>query len=187
VLEVRWVSADGTVVKGGGPTVKNVSGYDLCRLFVGSLGTLGLLAETVLRTRPLPVASQWFTTEDDPFRLAAALYRPVSVLWDGTTTWVLLEGHPADIADAQRGHGLREANGPPPRPPQRWSMQPGDLARLSAGDGAFVAEIGVGIVHRATPAPSPAATPVLADLHRRVKDAFDPFGRLAPGRRPLAA
>jgi glycolate oxidase FAD binding subunit len=188
VLEVRWVSADGTVVKGGGPTVKNVSGYDLCRLFVGSLGTLGLLAETVLRTRPLPAVSQWFTTDGDPFHLGAALYRPVSLLWDGTTTWVLLEGHPDDIAATQRAHGLREAGGPPPRPPHRWSMQPGDLAHLSAGeDGSFLAEIGVGIVHRTAPAPAPVPSPVLADLHRRVKEAFDPYGRLAPGRRPLAA
>ena len=41
VLEVRYVSAEGAVVKAGGPTVKNVSGFDLCRLLVGSLGTLG--------------------------------------------------------------------------------------------------------------------------------------------------
>ena len=39
VLEVRFVTADGRLVKGGGPTVKNVSGYDLPRLLVGSLGT----------------------------------------------------------------------------------------------------------------------------------------------------
>ena len=52
LLEVRYVSAEGTVVKAGGPTVKNVSGFDLCRLLVGSLGTLGVLAEVVLRTRP---------------------------------------------------------------------------------------------------------------------------------------
>ena len=37
--------ADGRVVKGGGPTVKNVTGYDLPRLFVGSLGTLGVLVQ----------------------------------------------------------------------------------------------------------------------------------------------
>ena len=54
VLEVRYVSADGRLIKGGGPTVKNVSGYDLPRLFVGSLGTLGIIAEVVLRTRPVP-------------------------------------------------------------------------------------------------------------------------------------
>ena len=39
VLEVRFVTADGRLVKGGGPTVKNVSGFDLPRLLVGSLGS----------------------------------------------------------------------------------------------------------------------------------------------------
>jgi NAD dependent epimerase/dehydratase family enzyme len=47
VLEVRFVNAAGKVVKAGGPVVKNVTGYDLCRLLVGSVGTLGFLAEVV--------------------------------------------------------------------------------------------------------------------------------------------
>ena len=52
VLEVRFVTADGRLVKGGGPTVKNVTGYDLPRLFVGSFGTLGVLVQVTLRCRP---------------------------------------------------------------------------------------------------------------------------------------
>ena len=43
VLEVVFVTAAGRVVRGGGPTVKNVTGYDIPRLFVGSLGTLGIV------------------------------------------------------------------------------------------------------------------------------------------------
>ena len=39
VLEVRFVNAAGDLVKGGGPTVKNVSGFDIPRLVVGSFGT----------------------------------------------------------------------------------------------------------------------------------------------------
>ena len=54
VLEVRFVTADGRLVKGGGPTVKNVTGYDLPRLLVGSLGTIGVLAQVTLRCRPRP-------------------------------------------------------------------------------------------------------------------------------------
>ena len=41
----RFVSAEGRVVKDGGATVKNVRGFDLCRLLVGSWGTLGFLGE----------------------------------------------------------------------------------------------------------------------------------------------
>ena len=104
--KARYVSADGRVIKAGGPTVKNVSGYDLCRLLVGSLGTLGLIGEVVLRTRPRrPRLGGTGTT--DPFALAATLYRPDAVLWDGTTTWLLLEGHPGDVE--QQGAIARRA------------------------------------------------------------------------------
>jgi FAD/FMN-containing dehydrogenase len=131
VLEVRFVSADGTVVKAGGPTVKNVSGFDLCRLLVGSVGTLGLLAEVVLRTRPLPAAERWVAGEADPFTLVRRLHRPASVLWDGTTTWVLLDGHPADVEAQAALAGLADAPGPPELPPHRWSLRPSDLRSLA--------------------------------------------------------
>lgn len=190
VLEVRYVSAEGAVVTAGGPTVKNVSGFDLCRLLVGSLGTLGLLAEVTLRTRPLPVTERWVTGEVDPFALAQTLARPASVLWDGTTTWVLLAGHPDDVAADAADHGLVDASGPPPLPPHRWSLRPGDLRDLAAGDpatGGFVAQVGVGVVHAAVPPPRRSVDPAVAALHRRIKHLFDPTGRLSPGRDPLAA
>ena len=44
LLQARYVSSTGEVVTAGGPTVKNVSGFDLCRLLVGSWGTLGFSA-----------------------------------------------------------------------------------------------------------------------------------------------
>lgn len=186
VLEVRYVSAEGRLVKGGGPTVKNVSGYDLPRLFVGSLGTLGVIAEVVLRTRPVPTCEQWFTAEGvDPFALARRLYRVSSVLWDGGTTWALLEGHPADVKEQARSSQLREADPSslPPLPEHRWSLAPSALpALVDDGNGPFVAEVGVGVVHRTVPQPHRAVDPAIAALTVRVKAAFDPTGRLAPGR-----
>ncbi|MET0910575.1 MAG: FAD-binding protein, partial [Ilumatobacteraceae bacterium] len=99
LLQVRYVSADGRIVNGGGPTVKNVTGFDLPRLMVGALGTLGLLAEVILRTNPVPPAAVWLASGDaDPFVVRDAVLRPGAVLWDGTTTWMQLEGHAADIA-----------------------------------------------------------------------------------------
>jgi glycolate oxidase FAD binding subunit len=186
VLEVRYVSAEGRLVKGGGPTVKNVSGYDLPRLFVGSLGTLGVIAEVVLRTRPVAPREQWFTAEGvDPFALARGLYRVASVLWDGTSTWVLLEGHPRDVDDQARIAGLRtiDASFLPPLPKHRWSLAPAALRGMRDDDnGPFVAEIGVGVAHRELPQPSRVVDPTIAALAARVKNAFDPTGRLAPGR-----
>jgi glycolate oxidase FAD binding subunit len=57
VIGVTMIRADGVVARGGGKVVKNVAGFDLPRLLSGSLGTLGLVAEVVLRLHPLPEAS----------------------------------------------------------------------------------------------------------------------------------
>jgi glycolate oxidase FAD binding subunit len=191
LLEAVVVSADGRVVKAGGPTVKNVSGYDLCRLLVGSLGTLAFVAEVVLRTRPLPRSERWLAGEADPLALVERLYRPAAVLWDGTTTWVLLDGHPDDVAAQAELAGLAEADGPPDIPgPHRWSLRPSELPALGTGSGPgpgrFVAEVGVGVVHAERPPPPRPADDRVVDLHRRIKAVFDPGGRLNPGRDPLA-
>ncbi|MDB5084390.1 MAG: FAD-binding oxidoreductase [Bacilli bacterium] len=54
VIGMRIVYPDGSVVKSGGKVVKNVAGYDLCKLFIGSRGTLGILTEITFKLRPLP-------------------------------------------------------------------------------------------------------------------------------------
>jgi FAD/FMN-containing dehydrogenase len=54
VIGMRVVLADGRVIKAGGRVVKNVAGYDLCKLFTGSYGTLGIIVELNFKLRPLP-------------------------------------------------------------------------------------------------------------------------------------
>ncbi len=54
LIGVTVVTADGVVVKGGGKVVKNVAGYDLPKLFIGSYGTLGIIVEATVKLRPLP-------------------------------------------------------------------------------------------------------------------------------------
>lgn len=56
ILGVRVALADGTRIRCGGKTVKNVAGYELRRLFVGSLGTLGVIDEVTVRLVPAPTA-----------------------------------------------------------------------------------------------------------------------------------
>jgi len=180
LLQARYVSAAGEVVKAGGPTVKNVSGFDLCRLLVGSHGTLGFLGEVIVRTRPLAQHLQWFTRETtDPFDVFTLLYKPISVLWNGSAVFALLEGHPADVAEQAAGCALTACAGPPALPTgSRRSVKPSDMASQT---GDFVAEVGVGIVHHALPC---AVAPVgerEAALMAAIKHQFDPTGRLNPG------
>jgi glycolate oxidase FAD binding subunit len=54
LLGLRTVTADGTVVKGGGRVVKNVAGYDVPKLYCGSFGTLGVIVEATFKVRPYP-------------------------------------------------------------------------------------------------------------------------------------
>jgi glycolate oxidase FAD binding subunit len=61
VLGVTVVLADGTVARSGGKVVKNVAGYDLGKLFTGSYGTLGVIAEAVFRLHPVPDTTTWVT------------------------------------------------------------------------------------------------------------------------------
>lgn len=60
LLGLRAVLVDGSVIKSGGRVVKNVSGYDLHKVFVGSLGTLGAIAEATLKVAPLPRVDRTF-------------------------------------------------------------------------------------------------------------------------------
>ena len=121
LLQVVFVNSLGQLIRSGGPTVKNVSGFDLCKLMVGSLGTLGFIAEVILRCQPVPETSRWFAGEasspDIPTKLLAELWQPSSILWNGEQVWVLLEGHPSDVAEqaalpAAKAAGLTECEPP---------------------------------------------------------------------------
>ncbi len=57
VIGMKCVLATGEQVKSGGKVVKNVAGYDMCKLFTGSLGTLGVITEVTLRMAPVPERS----------------------------------------------------------------------------------------------------------------------------------
>ena len=83
------VLADGTIARAGGMVVKNVAGYDMSRLYVGSFGTLGVLVQANLKTIPAPPHARLFlaplperTRERACSHLAALGIRCVSRLLD---------------------------------------------------------------------------------------------------------
>ncbi|NHN29008.1 FAD-binding oxidoreductase [Paenibacillus agricola] len=57
LIATRVALADGTVIRTGAKVVKNVAGYDMNKLFVGSMGTLGVLTELTFKIRPLPATT----------------------------------------------------------------------------------------------------------------------------------
>jgi glycolate oxidase FAD binding subunit len=54
LIGIKVAHADGVISKAGGQVTKNVTGYDMMKLYIGSLGTLGIIVEATLKLRPLP-------------------------------------------------------------------------------------------------------------------------------------
>jgi glycolate oxidase FAD binding subunit len=149
------VTGDGRRIKGGGRTVKNVSGYDVARLLVGSLGTLGVIVQVTLRCEPRPPSRAWLATDGPGAGALARAFRPASVLVGTGGTSVLVEGLPEDVAAETRRLDAGPASGPPPFPcgPHRGriAVRPARVdavvAALAAEGIDTLGEAGVGTVH----------------------------------------
>ena len=95
ILEVTLVTGDGRVVRAGGRVVKNVTGYDLPRLAVGSFGRLGVIVSACLKLWPLPQTTATVALEGE---FGGEVYRPLAVLQEARTTSVYLAGTSEEVA-----------------------------------------------------------------------------------------
>jgi glycolate oxidase FAD binding subunit len=149
-IGITVVRADGTAASSGGKVVKNVAGYDLGKLFAGSYGTLGLIAEAAFRLHPLPGAASFVTLDRAD---AAAAHAAVAAAADSPLApsaaeidrpsrgapfrvGVLLEGDPDGVAE--RAVRMTELLGGPaaavsPSPPAWWGQ-----GAAAAADGTVI-------------------------------------------------
>ena len=109
IIGITVVLADGTVARAGGKVVKNVADYDLSKLFTGSLGTLGVIAECNFRLHPKPEAARAVAVELPDTQAAGEASQAimhtqlvpstVELNWDGETKLltVLIEGIPPSV------------------------------------------------------------------------------------------
>ncbi len=188
VLQMRYISSEGEIISSGAPVVKNVSGFNLHKLLVGSFGTLGLIAEVTLRTNPIPAETLWLTAATkNPMMIFNSLYKPAAVLWDGETIWVHLEGYKPDVENQKdtlsKIGNFEEIEGAPGLPRYRWSLPPASVCNIDRSEtGNFVASIGVGTLWADRPQSGKGRDPTSAKIMQALKTQFDPNGRLNPGR-----
>jgi glycolate oxidase FAD binding subunit len=235
LIGITVVLADGTVAKSGGKVVKNVAGYDLGKLFTGSFGTLGVIAECTFRLHPAAPARRVVSTAtDSPWIVARQVLAtgavPVAIEWDGeilTTVFESIESaaeaQARDVLAAIGGDvsdNLPAAFGQRPTSPVLLkvthrlgalrealaaiaSHSPAGPVRAHAGSGVVwvgaddldaldalrsrIAEYDGGVVVVRAPEQLKAGIDVWGpargiDVMRRIKDQFDPDGRMSPGR-----
>ncbi len=205
LLGLQVALADGRLIRSGGKVVKNVAGFDLLKLFVGSYGSLGVITEATFKLLPLPEAEQ--TVQQDCATLAEAgavlervlaseltpvvmdLHRPRKV--DASRFTLTFSGAHEDVEAqldcvADLGFVLagkldydieyHAANLPKPR---RASVLPSRLVQTleSLAPESFVARAGNGVIHYrgAGDAPRPELPNALL---RRIKNTYDPKGIL---------
>jgi FAD/FMN-containing dehydrogenase len=200
LIGIKVALADGTQIKAGGKVVKNVAGYDLCKLFIGAKHTLGIIVEATFKLRPLPEAEVLVRKEISSFdeleRARTTLMQTTEpVLFDALkasgalTLCAAFAGNREDLA-AQVAVAEREGfrvtehaeeardfwNGPAPA---KCSVLPSNIVRelKSSGAGEWLAHLGNGVIYfrggtlEKTVHQQEAITRVLME---RVKKAYDP-------------
>lgn len=202
LIGMKVVLADGRLITSGGKVVKNVAGYDLCKLFIGSGTSLGILVEASFKLRPLPATTATvclrFDNLDTAGRFIVTLMKSelTPTVMDlhnigsqqTTFPYTLVIGFEGTAEEVNyqlataRELGIHEPDAPVQDAhfwempaPARISVLPSRLIEQLRllGDVPFVARAGNGLIfHRGDSSHQQHDLPV--DLFRRLKSAYDP-------------
>ncbi len=203
LIGLQVVLADGRVIRNGGKVVKNVAGYDLCKLFVGARGTLGVITEATFKVQPLPAAERFVSKQCGTLADAAKLMEQVL---ESALTPVVLDLHSVSNLNSPMSNRLvlgfagtreevdwqlaqaaalgvqtaasldYEAKFWSQSPqPHRVSVLPSRVAETldTLGEAAWVARAGNGVIYHRGSV-APAKAELPARLAQRIKDAYDP-------------
>ncbi len=162
LLEVVLVTGDGRRVKGGGPTVKSVAGYDIPRIAAGSLGALGIIVQVTVKLTPLPPFGEWFHLPaplDECLRrgreILRTTFRVEAVLVTPRGLWVRLAGPSADVVAPPGMHVAAAPVEPHDVTMVHVGVPPAAVADLTRAlaplDVDFIAEMGTGVCDVALP------------------------------------
>ena len=198
LIGLRYVSAEGDVVFNGGNVVKNVAGFDLCKLMVGNRNALGIIVEATFKLAPKPEREQFFEKSCSTITDAAD---QINRLWNSGLQFSVLDlnknpdstpriiagfsGIAADVESQTRRlqeitdfseTDLSHDTWRTEQPNHPMSVAPNDLSDciLSQKPEQYVARAGNGILY--LPGTAPKREP--SSVEQRIKELFDPRGIL---------
>jgi glycolate oxidase FAD binding subunit len=173
-LGMEFVTGEGAQAKSGGRVVKNVTGYDLHKLLIGSLGTLAVITLVNFRTFPMPQAQKTFIASFSAAEAAFDFCRSVA--------HSVLTPQMVEVADPSASQLIFSGEAFARIPPEQWSA-----VITAAGQPAVVDRYAHELGHMAAATSAADFLPVEDDAHDALFARIREFPRLALEAAPQAA